>query len=287
MMQPIPDDPQPGRRPPERSARAGGAAARRPGRRRGAGAISPKSTTRASVLWYIGAAASFFLFGGVLALLMRIQLAVPGNDFLSAEQYNQIFTLHGSVMMFLFAVPIFEAVSILLLPQMLGARDLPFPRLSAYGFWGFVLGGIFLCGSIFFNAAPRGGWFMYPPLTTAYQPGIGADIWLLGFSFIEVAAIAAAVELIVGVLKCRAPGHADQSDSALLLVRARGRRDGALCVPAAHRGNHSARARTRLSAGRFSMPRAAAIRCSGSICSGSSVIPRCTSSSCPRSRSSR
>jgi cytochrome c oxidase subunit I+III len=156
--------------------------------------------------WYIGAAGVFFLFGGVLALLMRIQLAIPRNDFLSAEQYNQIFTLHGSVMMFLFAVPIFEAVSILLLPQMLGARDLPFPRLSAYGFWGFALGGIFLCGSIFFNVAPAGGWFMYPPLTTGYQPGLGPDIWLLGFSFIEVAAIAAAVELIVGILKCRAPG---------------------------------------------------------------------------------
>jgi cytochrome c oxidase subunit I+III len=156
--------------------------------------------------WYIGAVGVFFVFGGVLAMLIRIQLAVPGNDFLSAEMYNQIFTLHGSVMMFLFAVPIFEAVSILLMPQMLGARDLPFPRLSAYGFWGFALGGVFLCGSIFFNAAPAGGWFMYPPLTTTYQPGIGADMWLLGFSFIEVAAIAAAVELIVGVLKCRAPG---------------------------------------------------------------------------------
>ena len=70
----------------------------------------------------------------------------------------------------------------------------------------FLIGGIFLCGSIFFDAAPRGGWFMYPPLTTQYQPGIGADIWLLGFSFIEVAAIAAAVEMIVGALKCRPPG---------------------------------------------------------------------------------
>ena len=85
-------------------------------------------------------------------------------------------------------------------------RELPFPRLSAFGFWAFAIGGIFLCGSIFFDAAPKGGWFMYPPLTSAYQPDIGADIWLLGFSFIEVAAIAAAVELIVGVLRCRAPG---------------------------------------------------------------------------------
>src|SRR5687768_3527739 len=157
-------------------------------------------------LWYTVAAFVFFFFGGVLALMMRTQLAIPNNDFVSPELYNQLFTLHGSVMMFLFGVPIFEAFSILLLPQMLGARDLPFPRLSAFGFWCFILGGIFLCGSIFFNAAPRGGWFMYPPLTTKYQPGIGADIWLLGFSFIEVAAIAAAVELIVGVLKCRPPG---------------------------------------------------------------------------------
>ena len=69
---------------------------------------------------------------------------------------------------------------------------------------------MFLCGSIFFDAAPRGGWFMYPPLTSRYQPGIGADIWLLGFSFIEVAAIAAAVELIVGVLQVPAAGHADE-----------------------------------------------------------------------------
>jgi len=157
-------------------------------------------------LWYTAAAFFFFLFGGVLALLMRIQLAVPGNDFLSAELYNQIFTLHGSVMMFLFAVPVFEAFSIMVLPEMLGARDLPFPRLSAFGFWSFVLGGVFVCGSIFFKAAPSGGWFMYPPLTTTYQPGVGADIWLLGLSFIEVASIAAAVELAVGVLKCRPPG---------------------------------------------------------------------------------
>jgi cytochrome c oxidase subunit I+III len=157
-------------------------------------------------LWYTAVAFLFFLFAGVLALLIRVQLARPGNDFLSAELYNQAFTVHGSVMMFLFGIPIFEAIAVVLMPQMLGARDLPFPRLAAFGFWCFLLGGVFLCGSIFFGVAPRGGWFMYPPLTSAYQPGIGADMWLLGFSFIEVAAIASAVELIVGVLKCRPPG---------------------------------------------------------------------------------
>ncbi len=157
-------------------------------------------------LWYTSMTFLFMLFAGVLALLMRLQLARPNNDFLSADLYNQAFTVHGSVMMFLFAIPVFEAIAVMFLPQMLGARDLPFPRLSAFGFWCFVLGGIFLCGSIFFDAAPRGGWFMYPPLTSQYQHGIGADIWLLGFSFIEIAAIAAAVEMIVGSLLTRPPG---------------------------------------------------------------------------------
>nr|WP_263858570.1 cytochrome c oxidase subunit I [Coralloluteibacterium stylophorae] len=157
--------------------------------------------------WYTLTAFGFMLFAGVLALIVRTQLAVPENDLVSADTFNQLFSLHGSMMMFLFAVPMFEAVSILLLPQLLGARDLPFPRLSAFGYWCFVLGGVFVAGSIFFNSAPDAGWFMYPPLTTDPKlSGLGADIWMLGLSFIEVSSIAAAVELIVGVLKCRPPG---------------------------------------------------------------------------------
>jgi cytochrome c oxidase subunit I+III len=143
----------------------------------------------------------------VLALLMRAQLAVPGNELVGPQAYNQFMTMHGSAMMFLFAVPILEAVAIILLPDMLGARDLPFPRLSAFGFWSFLFGGLFVAGSVLFGAGPQAGWFMYPPLTSdTSQSGIGADIWLLGLSFIEIASIAAAVELITGVLKCRAPG---------------------------------------------------------------------------------
>ncbi|MDK1490820.1 cbb3-type cytochrome c oxidase subunit I [Sinorhizobium sp. 7-81] len=158
-------------------------------------------------LWYSSAAFAFMLFGGVLALLMRLQLATPVSDLFSADFYNQAFTLHGTVMMFLFAVPIFEAAAIFLLPPMLGARELPFPRLGAFGFWSFLIGGVFVCGSIFFDAAPSSGWFMYPPLATDPElSGVGADIWLLGLSFIEIASIAAAVELIVGIMKCRAPG---------------------------------------------------------------------------------
>jgi cytochrome c oxidase subunit I+III len=158
-------------------------------------------------LWYTLATFLFFLGAGVLALMMRYQLAIPNHDFLSPEVYNQVFTMHGSVMMFLVAVPFLEAVAIYFLPQMLGARDLPFPRLSAYGFWCYIIGGAAVFGSIFFLAAPDGGWFMYPPLTShEYAPGIGADIWLLGLSFVEIASLAAAVELIIGVLKTRPPG---------------------------------------------------------------------------------
>ena len=157
--------------------------------------------------WYTLGAFFFFAFAGVLALLMRTQLMFPDNDFLSMQFYNQAFTMHGTMMMFLFAVPVFEAISIMLLPELLGNRDLPFPRLSAFGFWCFIIGGVFVTGSIFFGAAPTGGWFMYTPLSSEPElMGIGADIWLLGLSFIEIASIAAAVELIVGVLKARPPG---------------------------------------------------------------------------------
>jgi cytochrome c oxidase subunit I+III len=158
-------------------------------------------------IYYVGAAFLFFVLAGVLALLMRTQLALPLNGFLEQETYNQIFTMHGTVMMFLFAVPAVEALGILLLPQMLAARDLPFPRLSAYAFWAYFLGGLAFFCSLFVGLAPNGGWFMYPPLTSdAYSPGINADFWLLGIGFIEISAIAGAIEIIVGVLKTRAPG---------------------------------------------------------------------------------
>jgi cytochrome c oxidase subunit I+III len=157
--------------------------------------------------FYVATALLFFLLAGILALLMRFQLAVPGNTFLSPETYNQIFTMHGTVMMFLFAVPVVEAMGILLLPQMLGARDLPFPRLGAFAFWAYFVGGVIFFGTLFYDLAPSGGWSMYPPLTGAqYSPGLGADFWLLGIGFIEISAIAGAIELIVGVLRTRAPG---------------------------------------------------------------------------------
>jgi len=157
--------------------------------------------------FYIGTALLFFLLAGILALLMRAQLAVPSNTFLSQETYNQVFTMHGTVMMFLFAVPAVEAMGVLLLPQMLAARDLPFPRLGAFAFWAYFVGGLVFFSTLFFDLAPSGGWFMYPPLTGAqYSPGVGADFWLLGIGFIEISAIAGAIEIIVGVFRTRAPG---------------------------------------------------------------------------------
>ena len=166
--------------------------------------ISAVNNTEVGV-WYALTAFGFMLLAGLLALAMRVQLSFPGMTFLDSDRFNQFFTMHGSAMMFLFAVPMFEAISILLLPAFLGARDMPFPRLSAYGYWCFLIGGCFVMGSLLFDAGPKAGWFMYPPLATE-EEGIGPDIWLLGLSFIEVASIAAAVELIVGALKCRPPG---------------------------------------------------------------------------------
>ena len=158
-------------------------------------------------VFYVAAAFLFFVLAGILALVMRVQLALPLQGILPQETYNQFFTMHGTLMMFLFAVPMMEALGVLLLPQMLAARDLPFPRLSAYAFWAYLIGGLCFFCSLFFGLAPDGGWFMYPPLTSkTYSPGINADFWLLGIGFIEISAIAGAIEILVGVLKTRAPG---------------------------------------------------------------------------------
>ncbi|MCD7058660.1 cytochrome c oxidase subunit I [Pelagibacterium xiamenense] len=156
---------------------------------------------------YIGVAFLFFVLAGVLALVMRMQLAVGDNTLVSQDLYNQLFTVHGTTMMFLFAVPAVEALGVMLLPQMLAARDLPFPRLSAFAIWAYVIGGLVFFSTIFYDLAPKGGWFMYPPNTlTEFSPGDNADFWLLGIGFIEISAIAGAIEIVVGVLRTRPPG---------------------------------------------------------------------------------
>ena len=156
---------------------------------------------------FMVAALVFFAIGGLLAMLIRVQLATSGTAFLGPDVYNQLFTMHGTVMMFLFAVPMFEGLAVYLLPKLLGARDMAFPRLTAYGFWCYVLGGSILIAAMLAGVAPAGGWFMYTPLSSsAYAPGINADVWLLGVTFVEISALCAAVEIVVTVLKLRAPG---------------------------------------------------------------------------------
>jgi len=156
---------------------------------------------------FLLAAVFFFGVGGILAMLIRAQLATPRSAFLDAEIYNQIFTMHGTVMMFLFAIPLFEGLAVYLLPKLLGTRDLAFPRLTAYGFWCYVFGGTMLLLSLLAGVAPDSGWFMYPPLSsTIGSPGINPDFWLIGITFVEISAIAAAVEITVSILKFRAPG---------------------------------------------------------------------------------
>jgi cytochrome c oxidase subunit I+III len=149
----------------------------------------------------------FFLLGGVLAMLMRSQLAFAGNRLLDHQEYNAAFTLHGTAMMFFFAVPILLGFAIYLVPKMIGARDLVFPRLSAYGYWCYLFGGILLFSSVLYGEPPTSGWFMYVPLSNVpYSPDRGADFWLLGVTFAEISAVAGAIELIVSILKTRAPG---------------------------------------------------------------------------------
>ena len=156
---------------------------------------------------FIVAAFVFFTIGGLLSMLIRAQLATPHSAFMGPEVYNQIFTMHGSVMMFLFAIPMFEGVAIYLLPKLLGARDLAFPRLGAYGFWCYVFGGSIMIAALILGVAPDSGWFMYTPLSSkTYSPGINSDVWLLGITFVEISALSAAVEIMVTILKVRAPG---------------------------------------------------------------------------------
>ena len=149
----------------------------------------------------------FFAIGGLLAMLIRAQLASSESPFMEEGLYAQVFTMHGTIMMFLFAIPMLEGLAIYLLPKLLGARDLAFPRLSAYGYFCYLFGGSLLVGALAFGVAPDSGWFMYTPLSSKpYSPGINADVWLLGVTFVEISALSAAVEIMVSVLKVRAPG---------------------------------------------------------------------------------
>ena len=149
----------------------------------------------------------FFLVAGVMAMLMRTQLALPEQEIIGPDLYAQLFTMHGTLMMFLFAIPVLEGGAMYLIPKMVGARDLPFPRLGAMGYFCYLFGGLIILSSMFLNMAPDSGWFMYTPLSSStFSPGPGSDFWLLGITFIEISSVCGAIELIVSILRTRSSG---------------------------------------------------------------------------------
>jgi cytochrome c oxidase subunit 1 len=149
----------------------------------------------------------FFLIGGLEALFMRIQLMKPDNDFVSAEMFNALFTMHGTTMIFLGVMPLSAMFFNFFIPLQIGARDVAFPRLNAFSYWVFLAGGLFINFSWLLNAAPNTGWFGYANLTSnQYSPGLNTDFWVLGLQILGVASMAAAINFFVTVVNLRAPG---------------------------------------------------------------------------------
>ena len=148
-----------------------------------------------------------FLSGGIEALLMRIQLAGPGQDIISAEVFNQLFTMHGTTMIFLAIMPLSAAFFNFVVPLQIGARDVAFPRLNAFSYWTFLAGAIILKISWFTGGATNAGWFGYAPLTSVQQnPGTGIDFWIISLQVLGVASLAASFNFIVTIINMRAPG---------------------------------------------------------------------------------
>jgi cytochrome c oxidase subunit 1 len=158
-------------------------------------------------LLYIGTALVFFAIGGILALLIRSQLATPDEHFLTKNSYNGVVTMHGTTMIFLVIVPILAGFGNYLVPLMIGARDMAFPRLNALSYWLYVLGGAVLMLSFFAKGGPaRGGWTMYTPLSTLHMPGNGPDLWILGLHILTLSSLAGAINFVVTIHNMRTPG---------------------------------------------------------------------------------
>ena len=149
----------------------------------------------------------FFLIGGLEALVLRVQLGAPDQTLVSADQYNQLFTMHGTTMIFLVIMPLSAGFANYLVPLMIGARDVAFPRLNAFGYWVFLVGGLFMYSSFFLGGAPNGGWFGYSPQTALqFSPGHNIDYWVFGLQILGIASLSGAVNLIVTIINLRAPG---------------------------------------------------------------------------------
>ncbi|HEV7864771.1 MAG TPA: cbb3-type cytochrome c oxidase subunit I, partial [Acidimicrobiia bacterium] len=149
----------------------------------------------------------FLVVGGVESLIMRTQLAHSGLHVVDPETYNQLFSMHGVTMMFLFATPVLSGFGNYLVPLMIGSRDMAFPRLNAFGYWVFLGAGLFLYLSFIVHQAPDAGWFNYTPLSDSiYTSGPNIDFYALGLIFVGISTTAGAINFIVTILKMRAPG---------------------------------------------------------------------------------
>src|SRR3954464_7392715 len=158
-------------------------------------------------LRYIYTSFVFFFLAGLAALVMRDQLASSNNNVLAPETYNELFTMHGTTMIFLFNTPVLAGFGNYLIPLMIGSRDMAFPRLNAFSYWIFLLSGLFLFSSFVVGHPPNGGWFAYTPLTSKpYSDGINIDFWGLGVMFVGISTTVGAVNFIVTIFKLRAPG---------------------------------------------------------------------------------
>jgi cytochrome c oxidase subunit 1 len=165
---------------------------------------------------YIVTASAFFLLGGLEALLVRLQLAAPNGTILSASQYNQAFTMHGTTMIFLVVMPLAAGFGNYLVPLQIGARDVAFPRINALGYWAFLSGGLFLYSSIFLGGLAAGGWFGYAPLSSGNNLpgaaltgpflGTGMSYWAIGLIITGIGSLVGAINFIVTVVNMRAPG---------------------------------------------------------------------------------
>jgi cytochrome c oxidase subunit 1 len=158
-------------------------------------------------LLYLGTAFAFFVIGGIEALIIRVQLGGPNGHVVDANTYNQIFTMHGTTMIFLVVMPLSAGFANYLVPLMIGARDVAFPRLNAFGYWTFAVGGLLMYSSFVLGGAPNGGWFGYAPQTVkTFSPGHNIDFWVFGLQILGIASLTGAINLIVTIINMRAPG---------------------------------------------------------------------------------
>jgi cytochrome c oxidase subunit 1 len=185
-------------------------AAPSPPPRRNAGILNWITTTDHKVIGvsYMTTAIGFFLLGGLLALAMRTQLARPDQNLVSPETYNEFFTMHGSIMIYLFVVPFAFGIANYIIPLQIGAPDVAFPRLNALAYWLYLFGGLaMISGFLTASGAANFGWFAYAPLSGAtYAPGVGPDLWIVGVVVTSTAGVLGAVNLVTTIFMLRAPG---------------------------------------------------------------------------------